>query len=317
MSLHLWSIPQTIFEYDECLFAMGVERFDPLAHHPPPPGSPAFVAFGKLFVPLTGDPFHALVAVSTLGVALGFLAFANGFSTLGDWQSGLLAAVMLYGSPALLMSGTLALADAGALAFFGAGLWAFGARRPALGAAAYAAAVGFRPQFSIAIVPLFLASLVFVRTWRERVLALAAFGVTCLAWLVPLVEAAGGPLSWWRWLSSQSAYYAQHDADLSRSGKSLAQIALRFVAHPWGPKWLSIPLLALAVAGVRTRYARLPPPREGGIWGAGDARLPSPREEETSGARENRLPSPREGGERVRVRGGTRDHPLTRARPPR
>ena len=280
LALHVRSIPKTVLEYDECLFAMGVEHFEPLAHHPPPPGSPAFVFFGKLLVPLTGDPFRALVVVSTLATALGFLAFAKGFAALADWRTGVIAAMVLYGSPSLLMSGTLAMADAGALALFGAGLWAFSARRSALAAIAWGAAVGFRPQFSIAIVPMFLASLLFVRTWRDRMLALAAFAATCLVWLVPLVAAAGGPLSYWRWMSGQTAYYAQHDADLSRSGKSIAQIVLRFVAHPWGPKWLSIPLLALAVAGIRVR--------------TGD----------------DRLPSPREGGERVRVRGGARQIPL-------
>jgi hypothetical protein len=89
-----------------------------------------------------------------------------------------------------------------------------------------------------------------MRSWRERIITVLSFGVACLAWLVPLMAFTGGVMGFWRWLSGQAAYFAQHDADISRTGRTLAQIVLRFVAHPWGPKELAGPVLLLAAIGV-------------------------------------------------------------------
>lgn len=271
VALHAASIPRTIWEYDENLFAMGVERFEPLLHHPPPPGSPLFIGFAKL---IPADPFHALVATSMLAVLAGVVWFALAFRTIsGSGVVGVTAAVLLYTCPALLVSGPLPQADSGALALFGLAMWLCARGNPIAMGLACAAAVGWRLQFSIAVVPMLLAALVPLRSWRERFLAVTAFGAGCLAWFVPLVMAAGGPDSYWRWLSGQASYYARHDSDLSRSGYSPAQLALRFVAHPWGPKWLSIPLLLSAAAGavlcVRRRLAGDPAAPRLGFLAAG------------------------------------------------
>jgi len=245
--LHLTSVPRTIWEYDECFFALGVERFEPLLHHPPPPGYPLYMAFAKL---IPADPFHALVITSVIGLLAGLVIFPFAFRALsGSFVIGVLATVLLYASPSLLVSGVLPQSDTGALALFGLALWMCARGNPVAIGIACAAVIGWRLQFAIAVVPMFLVAVALLRTWRERLLAVGAFGVACLSWFVPLVVAAGGPASWWRWLSGQAAYYAQHDSDLSRSGASPGFIALRFLAHPWGPKWLSLPMLLLAAGG--------------------------------------------------------------------
>jgi hypothetical protein len=58
-------------------------------------------------------------------------------------------------------------------------------------------------------------------------------------------------------------YVAAHDAGSARAGDSKVELLTRFLAHPWGPKGLSLPVLALAVAGaavllLRRRRAALP-----------------------------------------------------------
>lgn len=252
-ALHLSSIPRTIWEYDECFYALGVERFQPLLHHPPPPGVPLYIAFVKLPA-LFLDPFHALVVTSVIATLLGLIAWFLAFREIHA-DAGF-AAILLYTCPALLISGVLPQSDAGALALFGLAALACARGNPYAIAIACAATVGWRPQFAIAVVPMFAVAVLQLRTWRDRIAAVATFSGACLAWLVPLVIATGGPAPFWKWMSGQAAYYAAHDANLSRSGHSLAQIALRFVAHPWGPKWLSIPLLALAAAGATTALLR-------------------------------------------------------------
>ncbi|HEX8619701.1 MAG TPA: hypothetical protein VF911_19120, partial [Thermoanaerobaculia bacterium] len=280
-ALHFLSVPRTIWEYDESLFAYGVERYQPLAHHPPPPGYPLYMAFAKL---MPGEPFDALIATSIVGLLAGlctwFAAFrsiqhvilspaegegpstapldANAKRRIAPDIGALVATTLLYSSPALLMSGTLPQSDSGALALFGLAAWAcartFRAeneiRAAILAAIVCAATIGWRLQFSIAIAPMFLTAVLLLRTWRARVVAVSVFGVACLAWFAPLVVATGGPQPYWRWLSGQAAYYAAHDADLSRSGQSASFIALRFIAHPWGPKLLALPLLVFAAVGV-------------------------------------------------------------------
>ncbi|MEO8380870.1 MAG: hypothetical protein ABI779_14490, partial [Acidobacteriota bacterium] len=246
-ALHLSTIPRTIWEYDENLFALAVEQFAPLLHHPPPPGSPLHIAAAKV-VALFTDPFHALVAVSVVFTLAGFVFWVLAFRAVAGENVALVAALFLYGCPALLVSGMLPQSDTGALALFGAAAWAcavHGTERRSFWIAPLLCAlcIGWRLQFSVAIVPMFLVALVMLESWRARVTAVAVFGVGCLLWFVPLVMATGGPGSYWHWLSGQAAYYAAHDADLSRSGLSPAYIALRFLAHPWGPKWLSLPLL--------------------------------------------------------------------------
>jgi hypothetical protein len=275
---HYSTVPQTLWEYDECLYAAAVQKFEPLIHHPPPPGSPVYIAVTKLAALFTGDPFRALLAVSIVSVVVGFLAFVLAFSALaarGGSQvaagredvvesrfpvnvTGIVAATLLYMSPAVLMSGVLPQADSGALALLGLAIWACARGNPLLLALACAATVGWRPQFSIAVVPMFFVAVAQLRTWRDRVNALVLFGAGCLAWLAPLVITTGGTEGFWNWLSGQAAYFAQHDADLSRSGYTNAQLALRFIAHPWGPKWLALPLLALALAGIRRNRRLLP-----------------------------------------------------------
>jgi len=256
VALHLTSLPITIWEYDENLFAMGVERYEPVKHFPPPPGYPLFMATAKLVQPLfhtsTGeDAFWTLIALNAFATVLGFAIVAMAFRAItNSARVGLLGAALFYVSPAMLVHVTLALSDAGALALLALSLW-LGARRSTFFfGVVCAATVGWRPQFAIAILPMLFTYVALMRTWRERFTALLSFGIACLGWLVPLIAFTGGIEGFWRWLSGQAAYFAQHDADISRSGLTLSQIALRFVAHPWGTKWLAVPVLLLAAIGL-------------------------------------------------------------------
>jgi hypothetical protein len=249
--LHLTSLPITIWEYDENLFAKGVERYEPLKHFPPPPGAPVFIGAAKLVAPLVGgDAFRTLIAMNAFLTVAGFALLVLAFRAItNSTRAGVLGAALFYAMPAMLVHVTLALADAGALALLALSLWLGTRRSPLWFGIACAATVGWRPQFAIAVVPLLFVTVALMRTWRERLVAVGSFGVACLAWLVPLMAYTGGVMGFWKWLSGQAAYFAEHDADISRSGRTIAQIGMRFVAHPWGPKWLAAPVLLLAALG--------------------------------------------------------------------
>ena len=180
VALHCLSVPRTIWEYDECLYAAAIEKFEPLLHHPPPPGSPVFIAFAKVVALVAPDTLTAMIATSVLAVAAGFLGFVLAFGAITDRWTGLLAALLLYMSPAVLISGVLPQADAGALALLGFSIWACARQRAVLCGLLCALCIGWRLQLFIAVVPMLLATIFMMRTWRERFLAVATFGVTCL-----------------------------------------------------------------------------------------------------------------------------------------
>src|SRR5436190_17971492 len=110
--------PKTPWENDEFLFAEAVRKFDPSNYHPHPPGYPLYVLLGKLFAPITGDPWRALVVVAIIAAPVGFVALARAFRNwIGDADLAVAGALLYYFSASMLVHGTLALSDGVAMAF--------------------------------------------------------------------------------------------------------------------------------------------------------------------------------------------------------
>lgn len=259
VATRLATLPKSIWEFDESLFIRAIGDYEPLLHHPPPPGYPLFIGLAKGVTALVGDPFLALVALSTVASIAGFVILASAFTRIiGDALFGIIGALLFYQSPAMLVHSTLPISDPGGLALLAASLYAATrtvddgkrAKWPVLFAFAAAATVGWRPQLSIAILPMLGATLGLAKGGRRKLAVLAVFTVTCSAWLIPLAIETGGVSGLIRFETSQAGYLAEHDADVSRSGWSTQQIVLRFVAHPWGTKLLSFPIIAAAAVGL-------------------------------------------------------------------
>lgn len=242
--LLLFVMPHSAWEFDEPLFFQALHEYDPRAHHPPPPGYPVFMGVAKAVRLIVPDDFQTLRAISVGSSAIGFVMLALAFGRIaGSRLAGLAGSAFFYLSPALLVHSTLPVSEAGALALlatalcFGSGVWF---------AVFCALAIGWRIQFTIFVLPLFFASLAL---HRRRFAVLAAFTITCLLWFVPLAMQVGGFESLYRLETKQATYLGEHDADVSRSGWTFPAIALRFIAHPWGMKVASFPLLIVAAIG--------------------------------------------------------------------
>ncbi len=281
----LFSMPASPWEFDEPLFFQGLQRYDPVAHHPPPPGYPVFMGVGNVVRAVAPTDFAALRAISVAASLLGFILLALAIRNFsGDAATGVAGAAIFYFSPGMLVHAALPISDPGAVALLAAALY-FGSRLSILDfgfwildspqskiqnpkskmdsawfALFAALAVGWRIQFTIFVVPLFLISVVLMKRWRDRGVALAVFTVTCLVWLIPLAAAVGGLEELVKFETGQGRYLAAHDADQSRGGWTPSMIALRFIAHPWGVKLASLPLLAFAAAGfvAAAKRRRLP-----------------------------------------------------------
>jgi hypothetical protein len=256
----LLTLPESVWELDETLFIQGVLEFDPLRHHPHPPGYPLLIGLGKLFFFVLRDPFWSLVALSVVASLVGYAALVSAFRRLaGDSPASEYVAVggaaLFHLSPTMLVYGPLPLSDAPTLMFLALFL-AAAARLPgaSIGAAVAtgvfaSGAIGCRPQLAMSVLPALAAALWLAGSWRRRGALLAAFTLACLLWFVPLLVAVGGPDGLVRFLTKQAGAVATWDTTIPRAGQSPAAIAARFVAHPWGQKWTALPVLAFAAAG--------------------------------------------------------------------
>ncbi|MDQ6801313.1 MAG: hypothetical protein M3041_10790 [Acidobacteriota bacterium] len=251
----LATMPKTFWEGDELLFAAAITKFDPWSSRPHPPGYPLYVGLGK-FAALFTDPFHALVALSVIASVIGFVALAITFrDLLQDRDLAVCGALIFYFSASMLVHGTLPLSDGPAIMFVALTLCAAAAfsmserRAIALGLAA-SAAIGTRPQLVVSVLPLFLILLIWTRSVRKIVAGLVSFTLLSIAWFMPLMDAAGGWAKLMLWESRQASYVATHDAAMSRGASTTNVILSDFVAHPWGPKWIALPLIVVALFGV-------------------------------------------------------------------
>ena len=241
----LRALPRTCWQGEEVGFTRALLTFDPAQHQPEAPAYPLTVGLGKLVNAFVHEPFAALVALSVIASIAGAFMLALAFTRiLGDEWSGAAASAIVYLSPAMLVFTPLPNADGVSMALVAATLLTFARGDTALFGICAGAAVAARPQLVLAALVLVL----FAR--RGRV----AFVATLLITFAPLLQSLPhvGNYARSNWEATRIASAA--------SGVAGRELAMRFIAHPWGPKLLSLPLLAIAAAGAvmlaRKRDAR-------------------------------------------------------------
>ena len=253
------TLPRSLWEMDEVLFARAVEHFDPLSHRPHPPGFPLLIGLGKAFNLVFHDPFTSLVALSFVSSLVGYAALVPAFRRIagaGSERVAVAGALLFHLSPVMLVQGPLPMSDPPALMFLSLALWAAvvlaqeGSALAAIGlGAAASAAIGCRPQLALAVLPMLAVALWQAPGWRRRGEALGAFTLVSLLWFIPLLAATGGPHGFLDYELKQAGYVAAHDAQKSRRGCSPYRLATRFISHPWGRRWLAGPVLLLGFVG--------------------------------------------------------------------
>jgi hypothetical protein len=250
--------PHTFWEHDELLFAHALRDFDPLRFHPHPPGYPLYVLLGKFVNLFLGDAFRSLVSISIVFAVIGFLALARLFRRLiDDADLAVAAALIVYFSAAMLIHSVLPMSDGPAFALVALTLLAIAdvgtgqhERAAILTGVAASCAIGVRPQLLVPLLPALLIALWQMRTRRERIASVIAFAFISLLWFLPLLDAAGGLNPLMTWELKQFDYVATHDAAASRGMLSPLGVATRFLIHPWGSKYVTLPLLFFFAFGV-------------------------------------------------------------------
>jgi hypothetical protein len=221
VTMTLFSRPQTFWQGEEVRFAHALLTFDPVHQQPEGPAYPLYVAIGRLLNFFIRDPFTTLLVLSLIASGAGAVLTALAAARLlgSDWL-GASAAIVLYFSPAMLVFGPLPNAEAAGVALIAAAiLW---------GGVFAGAAIGVLPQIAPAGILFF----------RRRPGAAAA---TLLVVFIPFLEWI--PRSYFR------ASYEIARTSSAAVGLRGKELLLRFIAHPWGAKWLSFPLLIIAAIG--------------------------------------------------------------------
>ena len=248
--------PITILTGLEAALAEAVELVQPLAGFPPPPGFPLHVGIAQLVAPLLGSPFNALSALSIAASVAAFLALAIALIRMtGSIGAGIGGALFFIFAPVSLLYGSMAVPDMAAAAFVAAGMaWAMRLERmdadPPLPdllifGAACAASIGFSPRWALSAMPLLLVGIWFVRQAKARGLIAGSFVAISLLWVISLTGGFGSVGRWWDW-EAEGFRTALRDGG---EGGAFERFE-RFVLDPWGPLWLSIPVLLLALAGL-------------------------------------------------------------------
>jgi hypothetical protein len=279
--VRLLTAPLTLWEYDEVLFAQAVLNFDPANNHPHPPGYPLYVGLGKVAALITGEPFSALVALSILASVIGFIALRRAFVWyLGEEGLATAAALIFHLSAAMLVHGPLPMSDPVAIMFVclaldaAAGLEREPTERRALLLGLYgSAAIGCRPQFTLLIVPMLLFVVPRLANRRQKIVSVSGFAVLSLLWITPLADELGGVPDLIAYERRQAAYVVAHDAAQSRGTISAAALVARFVSHPWGPKFIALPVLVLAIVGAVSMWRRREVGRAAPLWILGASAL--------------------------------------------
>ena len=299
LAAHLAFLSPTLEDIDSINFALGVRHFDVAQHQPHPPGSPVFVALGKISTPVfkavgvRGAESRALAIWSVLAgaavVPLVFVLFAalDGDRRLAFWTAALSAcAPLAWFTAARPMTDMTGLALALASQALAVRVWAGPGSASALLAAGAIAGVaaGVRIQTAALTVPILLIAALsrttllryapvralgpcqtgrgsrFSLTIAAAAMAAALAGV--LLWAVPLVVVSGGPTQYLVALGSQAGEDFEWVRMLWKSPTDPRVAFHAFVnsfAWPWG--WLPLGLAVTALSIIGLLWAAWKTPR--------------------------------------------------------
>jgi len=245
----LFILPRGFWEGEEIRFAAALLTFDPYHQQPEAPGYPLLVGLGRFLNFFVREPFVVLTALSFIASVVGAVLLGRSAAiVLGNAWSGGAAALFLYLSPAMLVFSPLPNAESLSVALVVAAFYFLVKRQPIWFAAAAGAAIGCRPQLALAMGVFFVVGWMSMPRRRE---AMAVFAAILFVSFAALVEAVR--------LGRFREYIAMNveAARVAHEGATLRELVMRFVAHPWGSKYLALPLLIAAGFGLVVESGRL------------------------------------------------------------
>jgi hypothetical protein len=261
---------QTLWDWDEALFCLGMRSFDVSQHHPHPPGFPAYIMLGRIVRGVLGDDFRSL---QTLNLIAGMLLFPAVYllarSIGARFPTAIIAGVLCVFFPNVWFYGGTAFSDvtsitmvvfAAALLFRSAGVagppesrW-----RYFLGVLLLAFAMAIRPQNAlVGIFPLLIAS----RRRKVGDIAIAAvIGVLVVGGAFADAANATGLERYREAVRAHSEYISRVDSYRNPLRPPLWRLTASFFAKQYSSPLLSVIttlFVVVAIAGAIRRRDRV------------------------------------------------------------
>ena len=245
------ALSQTLWDWDEALFALALRDYDVAAYHPHPPGFPLFIGLAKL---IPTDAFHALQSIAFVASlfvfpAMFLLARALRASAPVAMGAGLLLAFF----PNVWFYGGTALSDVPSMVLVVTACALLLRGQLILGAIVLGIAAGFRPQnLLIGFAP-------FVVAFLQRRRAAIGAALITLAIVVATYAVAASLSGGWdvyrEVLARHQAYIRNTDSFLAPRHPGLLRVADDFFFWPYRAPGINVIVTALAaIAVIRKRH---------------------------------------------------------------
>jgi 4-amino-4-deoxy-L-arabinose transferase-like glycosyltransferase len=255
----------TLWAWDSVLYARALEQgfhvgVDLTDQRPHPPGYVFYVGLAAALRLLTHDSNAALVIISIVASALTAAAVYLLCRRYADRPLSMIVALGAASAPLAWTYGEIAMPYA-LLGLLSVALAvslrdARSRRWPAaiIASAGLGLAAGLRQDVLLLLGPLWLWLLV-SRTWRDRVLCVAAVGIAALTWIVPSAALSGGLAAYLASLGGQAARVSEL-SPAAGSDALLRNVLLTVYALWWGLLGFAL-LLVAAIGAAFTARRRL------------------------------------------------------------
>lgn len=204
-------------------WSIALIRYSFVQQTPSPPGYPLYIAIGKLFHQFVTDPHVAIVMVSVLFGGIGAVVFYYVGKLLFNTTVGVIASLIFLSAPTTIFFGITA-NPYGVLpttaAVVAAVVYAILFKKKQLGillGLSFSFAIGFRPQDTMFLLPLFILGFLFLKM-KEKYKTLLSFSLSFFAWFLPTANAVGGISEYFKYVQPFFNNDAKPQISLSRIG---------------------------------------------------------------------------------------------------
>lgn len=253
---------RSFWEWDDIMFANALHRFNLQEHVPHPPGYPLFIGMGRLLNFFLHDDLKSLVFINVFFGSLLIFPLYFFYRYFASTLVALWAAILSLFNWVVWVYSETALSDLTSLFWVFtslAFLYRYEENRYFLpGMISMGIAIGFSPQkalFGVLLLPLLLWWKVRSGARRCAATGLAGLVGTCLAWVVPLILASGGPAAYWDVLKRHGRESAAYIPGymLLRDRMSFADFVTTKFISMWGDAYFALLILGLVILGI-VRY---------------------------------------------------------------